>query len=155
MHVVTSLRDMGKTCSPYDCGSGRRRTVSVDWKLSESPSTGRAACWSMDSTLARGCLLSVGEVGVDISAGLWSGSLSAPDVFSWPVDMAAQAMLRCQYIKPFVSPCVNDRNSAEARSDQSDGDGSVCSVVHHCIAIWERKERRWDYSRHSRVEKDK
>lgn len=50
---------------PY-CGSSLRRTVAVDWKLSESPSV----CWVADSTLARGCLVSVGEVGVDMSVGL-------------------------------------------------------------------------------------
>jgi hypothetical protein len=64
-------------------GSGLRRAVSVDWKLSERPSF----CCETDSTVARGCLVSVGEVGVDMlgSSGV---SLAGSVVLSASEDMA-------------------------------------------------------------------
>lgn len=45
--------------------SGRLRTVSVDWKLVASSSS---VCFTTLPNLEGGCLLSVGDGGVDISA---------------------------------------------------------------------------------------
>jgi hypothetical protein len=48
---------------PYPA-SGLRRTVSVDWKLSDRPtSAAKSLC---DSILGFGLLVSVGDVGVDM-----------------------------------------------------------------------------------------
>lgn len=56
-----------KSLLPYDTLSGLRRIVSVDWKLSESPSFWPATLSNLDN----GCLVSVGLVGVDMPLGVW------------------------------------------------------------------------------------
>jgi hypothetical protein len=62
---------------PYDTLSGLRRIVSVDWKLSESPSFLLATLSYLDN----GCLVSVGLVGVDMPLAVW-----AADSFGSLVD---------------------------------------------------------------------
>jgi hypothetical protein len=70
-------------CIPYDSGSGLHLEASIDWELSESPSLAEVN----DSYLATGCLVSVGELGVDMF-GLCTDSPEGTGRSSWFEDMA-------------------------------------------------------------------